>query len=109
MKLLRHGRNISKVEIQGISNHGIWIYVDGEEYFLSYSSYPWFLNATVEQVYNVEFLFGCHLRWPDLDVDLELDALKHPEKYPLTYNGGSRQGAVSCVRETQGKKFGKKK
>jgi len=103
MKSLRRGSNISKVEIQGISNHGIWIYVDGEEYFLSYSSYPWFLNARVEQVYNVEFLFGGQLRWPDLDVDLELDALKHPEKYPWVYDGGSRHGAISRVRETQAK------
>lgn len=21
--------------------------------------------------------------WPDLDVDLEIDSLKHPERYPL--------------------------
>lgn len=109
MKSLRRGRSISKAEIQGISNHGIWLYADGEEYFLSYKSCPWFLNATVEQIYNVEFLFGCHFRWPDLDVDLELDALKHPEKYPLAYSDGSRQGAGACVCEKKDKKYGKKK
>jgi hypothetical protein len=28
-------------------------------------------------------LHGYHLYWPDLDVDLEIDNLKNPEKYPL--------------------------
>ena len=108
MKSLQRGRSISKVEIQGVSNHGIWLYVEGAEYFLPYSAYPWFLNATIEQIYNVELLFGFHLRWPELDIDLELDALKHPEKYPLAYSGGSGQGARSCVREKTTKKYGKK-
>lgn len=109
MKSLRRGKNISKVEIQGISNHGVWLYAGGEEYFLSYKSHPWFLKASVRQIYNVELLFGFHLRWPDLDVDLELDALKHPEMYPLVHNGSNRQAAASCVREKKAKRYGKKK
>jgi hypothetical protein len=36
-------------------------------------------------VHNVRFLHGRHLHWPDLDVDLEVDALEHPERYPLAY------------------------
>jgi len=28
-------------------------------------------------------LHGFHLYWPDLDVDLEIDNLENPEKYPL--------------------------
>ncbi len=109
MKLLRRGRSILKARIQGISNHGVWLYACGGEYFLSYKSYPWFLNATIKQIYNVEFLFGFHLRWPDLDVDLELDALKHPEKYPLMCSGTSRRNAASCVCEKKSKKYGKEK
>jgi hypothetical protein len=26
------------------------------------------------------------LHWPDLDVDIDIDALKHPEAYPLKYS-----------------------
>ncbi|WP_420886735.1 DUF2442 domain-containing protein [Candidatus Kuenenia stuttgartensis] len=26
-----------------------------------------------------------HLHWPDLDIDLEIDSLENPEKYPLVY------------------------
>jgi Protein of unknown function (DUF2442) len=26
------------------------------------------------------------IHWPDLDVDIDVDALKHPEAYPLKYS-----------------------
>jgi hypothetical protein len=26
-----------------------------------------------------------HFRWPELDVDLELDSILHPERYPLVF------------------------
>jgi len=25
-----------------------------------------------------------HLHWPDLDVDLSVESIEHPERYPLT-------------------------
>jgi hypothetical protein len=31
----------------------------------------------------VEFSHGRHLYWPDLDVDLDLERIEHPEKFPL--------------------------
>jgi hypothetical protein len=85
MKLSVLGKSTSQVEIQEISKHGIWIYVKGREYFLSYKDYPWFKEAKISEVYNVQLLHGMHLHWPDLDVDLELEALQYPEKYPLSY------------------------
>jgi hypothetical protein len=30
-------------------------------------------------------LHGYHLYWPELDVDLEIDDLENPEKYPLKW------------------------
>jgi len=32
-----------------------------------------------------QLLHGYHLYWPDLDVDLEIDNLENPEKYPLKF------------------------
>src|SRR5947207_3715999 len=72
-----------KVEIQNISKFGLWLFVTGKEYFLPYERHPWFKDATVAEISNVQFFFGHHLRWPDLDVDLDLDSLQHPERYPL--------------------------
>ena len=85
MKLKSLGKNILNAEVVQISLHGIWLLVKGTEFFLSYEQFPWFKEATIAQIHNLKLLHGFHLRWPDLDVDLELDSLIHPEKYPLTY------------------------
>lgn len=87
MKLQNPGKSISaKAEIQNISREGIWIFVINQEYFLPFTDFPWFKRATIEQIYNLEFFHGKHLSWPALDVDIELDSLKHPESYPLKYS-----------------------
>jgi len=85
MKSQTLGKNISEVEVQNISSHGIWLYAVGKEYFLPFNNYPWFKNAKINDIYDVELLHEHHLHWPALDVDLELESLETPEKYPLTY------------------------
>ncbi len=85
MKLKNHGKSILSAEVTQISPHGIWILVNETEYFLPYADFPWFEKATVAQIHNVRLIRGFHLRWPDLDVDLELDSLHHLEQYPLVY------------------------
>jgi hypothetical protein len=52
---------------------------------LSFSEYPWFSEAKISEIQNLQFLHGRHLRWPMLDVDIELDSLVMPERYPLVY------------------------
>ena len=85
MKLSALGKNTSKVEVQDISKFGVWIYIKGQEYLLPYSEYPWFRDGKVSEIYNVELLHNHHLYWPDLDIDLEIESLKNPDQYPLTY------------------------
>jgi len=34
-------------------------------------------------VLNVQMSGSEAIEWPDLDVDLEIDSLRHPERYPL--------------------------
>jgi hypothetical protein len=85
MKLSLAGNNTSVVEVSGISKHGLWLCVKGEEYFLSFKKFPWFKQANVAGVLNVKLFHGRHPHWPSLDVDLELEWLQSPEKYPLTY------------------------
>lgn len=80
-----HGKNTSVAEIQNISNHGLWVLVKDREFFIPFVRYPWFKKANIEQIYAVECLHGRHLRWEALDIDVELDALENPEKYPLIY------------------------
>ncbi len=85
MKLKSPGKSISKVEVLNISNHGIWLSINEKEYFLPYENYSWFKKARLEEIYNIKFTNGHHLYWPDLDVDLELDCIANPAKYPLSY------------------------
>ena len=85
MKSSKAGKTISdsNTEITNVSPHGIWLFHEGTEYFLPYVSFPWFKKATIEAVMNLEVPGPNHFYWPDLDVDLHLDTIKHPEKYPL--------------------------
>lgn len=72
-----------KTEVTNISSHGIWLFHNGKEFFMPYESFPWFKKASIEEILNVEVLTPDHFYWPDLDVDLQLDSIKNPEKYPL--------------------------
>ncbi|MBZ4201769.1 MAG: DUF2442 domain-containing protein [Methylovulum sp.] len=83
------GSNISQVEVLGISKHGFWLLLDEEtELFVSFLDFPWFRKAAVEQLFCVERPLPHHLYWPELDVDLHVDSIKHPENYPLVSNVG---------------------
>ena len=77
------GKAISVAEIQGISKQGLWIFVKDQEYFLPFDEYPWFAKATINQIYDFKLYHENHLHWASLDVDLNIDALKYPEAYPL--------------------------
>jgi hypothetical protein len=77
------GKNISTVEVTNISANGIWLLAEDKELFMSYEEFPWFKNAIIAEVTNVEEPQKGHFYWPDLDVDLTIDIIEHPEKYPL--------------------------
>ena len=51
---------------------------------MSFEDYPIFQQSTVNQIHDFQQTFD-HFRWPELDVDIELDALKHPERFPLKF------------------------
>ena len=78
-----HGIAISKVEITNISSHGIWLLVGDREQFMSFDDFPWFKDAPVRKVLNVEEQNPGHFYWPDLDVDLGIVTIENPEKFPL--------------------------
>jgi hypothetical protein len=69
--------------VTNISRHGFWLLVGDEELFVPFGQFPWFRNAPVSAVLNVQLPRPEHLYWPDIDVDLTVGSIKHPEKYPL--------------------------
>ena len=77
------GTSTSTVEVTNISKHGFWLLLDGRELFLSFDHFPWFKLATVDAILNLERPAPQHLRWPELDVDLAVESIEHPDRYPL--------------------------
>lgn len=83
MKSALIGNDTFEAEVLNVSPHGFWLFAAGKEYFLGFNDFPWFRNASVAQLFNVEFSHGHHFYWPELDVDLDLERIEHPEKFPL--------------------------
>ena len=83
MKSANTGTGTSAVEVLNVSPHGFWLLAGDREFFLGNDNFPWFRNATLKQLFNVELHHGDHLYWPELDVDLDLERIVHPEKFPL--------------------------
>ena len=72
-----------KVEVTNISQHGFWLLLDGRELFLPFDEFPWFKQATIEAILRVARPAPAHLHWPALDVDLSVDSIEQPKRYPL--------------------------
>lgn len=77
------GKSTSRAEVLDISKHGVWLFAMEREFFLPFEDYPWFKDAAVSAIYNVKLVHRSHLYWHDLDVDLDIESLLHPERYPL--------------------------
>jgi len=73
----------SELEITNISKFGFWILTNKEELFVSFEYFPWFKNATIEKIINIQMEHEGHFYWPDLDIDLSYNAIKSPKDYPL--------------------------
>ena len=77
------GDGTSLVEVTNVSEHGFWLLVQEKELFLPFETFPWFRDAPIGKIMWVELASEQHLYWPELDIDLEIDAILYPERYPL--------------------------
>ncbi len=98
MRLLptRLGKNTLAVELTNVSPNGFWLLLDGRELFVPFIDFPWFADASIRQLGDVERPSPHHLRWPALDVDLAVESLEHPNRYPLV-----SQAPHQILRESQ--------
>ena len=85
MKSSIAGKSISKAEVTNISTHGFWLLAKNREYFLPYDAFPGFRDAKIADIFNVRIEHEEYLFWPSLGIDLELESIENPEKYPLHY------------------------
>lgn len=52
---------------------------------MPYEDFPWFREAKVADILDVQLLHQFHLHWPALDVDLDLSSLEDTSETPLVY------------------------
>ena len=83
MKSAQRGKPTWAAEVKNISGSGLWILVDEHEVFLPFTKFPWFRNVTVAQLTRVRRPSEHHVYWPDLDIDLAVESLEHPDRFPL--------------------------
>jgi hypothetical protein len=72
-----------RLQTMNISAHGIWMFINDREVFLAFEDFPWFEDAPIKKILRVEMPAEDHLYWPDPDVDLDVDSIFPPERYPL--------------------------
>ncbi|HZZ29699.1 MAG TPA: DUF2442 domain-containing protein [Pirellulales bacterium] len=83
MKSIKRGKSTSAVEVTNVSKNGFWLLLRNVEHFVAFDQFPWFRDATIGRLTNVELPNPHHLYWPELDVDLAVESLSSPEKFPL--------------------------
>ena len=103
MKSVKLGKNTSAVEVTNVSPNGLWLLIDERELFVDFKEFPWFADATIRELREVARPSADHLYWKLLDVDLSVESIEKPHKYPLV-----SQTPVRRVRETPRNKPAKK-
>ena len=68
--------------ILAIDHLGFILNVNGKDYRLNFSDYPWFEYCTIHEIVNVHSdQWGVY--WEEAGIELELESLEHPNNYPL--------------------------
>lgn len=87
MKSFHNGKNIlTNNAITAITHLGFYLLVESKEYFIPFTDYPVFKQASVDEIYDFKMLSPRQIYWKKLDCDIELEALEYPEKFVLTFN-----------------------
>jgi hypothetical protein len=73
----------SAPEVTHVSRHGFWLLLGDEELLVRFEDFPWFRQATIDALTNVEWPSADHLYWPQLDVDLSISSIRRPVDFPL--------------------------
>lgn len=83
MKFAPLGAVTLVTEVTHVSTHGIWLLLDDEELFMPYEQFPWFKNANIASIVEIERPTPNHLYWPLLDIDLAVESIRNPSEFPL--------------------------
>ena len=77
------GKSTLEVEVTNISRDGFWLLMDDRELLVPFDQFPWFKDASIAEILHVEQPNPGHLYWSELNVDLDVESIEHPERFPL--------------------------
>ena len=83
------GQSTSAVEVTNVSTHGFWLLLGDEELFVPFAEFPWFREAPIGKLTQVEMPSPHHLYWPALDIDLAVASIRDPGQFPLISRAGA--------------------
>src|SRR5574344_358868 len=81
-------------EVKFISSDGFLIDVCGTTYFAAFKDFPYLYDLPVSEAYNIKYLGLGDIRWENADIDLNVDILANPAKYPKIMHSLSNQAAI---------------
>ena len=74
---------VPAIRVTNVSADEFEVQIGDEKLVLHHADFPWFRDAPIEELRNVEMISIDHMRWPHLDIDLHVDSVRFPEKFPL--------------------------
>ena len=89
MRSEKPGTSTLAVEVANISKKGFWLYLGDRELFVPFEEFPWFKDSPVSGILHVERPHEDHLYWPALDIDISIESIEHPERFPLKSKPGA--------------------
>ncbi len=107
MSLKTNGTKQERVKVTGVGNKGVSLDIHGKEYHMSYKDFPWLGSLTAQELGNIYIRYEDEIYFPDLDIELGLEILENPKKYPLLMDPilkvmdtlPRNTGAVQTIRE----------
>ena len=83
------GTTTSDVEVTNVSAHGFWLLLSQGEHFVPFAEFPWFRDAPIGKLLHVTLPAPHHLYWPELDIDIALESILDPHRFPLVSKAGA--------------------
>jgi len=78
-----HGKHTSEIEVTNVSSDGVWLLIVDKEFFIPYDEFPWFKEVPIGKILKGEEQTPGHFYWPELDIDLGIESIEHPEQFPI--------------------------
>lgn len=96
------------ISVENITPFAVWVFDGKKEYAIPFSEFPCLAKAAIDDLMHPTLSHGFHLRWEELDIDIDLRSLDHLEDFPV-YFEPRQASAQSKVAEESAEYKTKKK